>query len=84
MKLRSKIDGFMYYGKMGVDFSTSVVFYPNMKIRLGLIGARPNFYTISDNTNFRLGLANSTLYTWRIALKDDYHKITMDMLAYME
>ena len=53
-----------------------------MKIRLHLIRARPNFYMISDNPNVSLGFADCSLYTHRIALKDDYHKKRMDMLAY--
>ena len=41
MKMLSRPDGFMLYGKLGVDFfSTSELLYPNMKIRLRLIRAR--------------------------------------------
>ena len=37
MKMLSRPDGFMFYEKLGVDFfSTSELFYPNMKIRLRL------------------------------------------------
>ena len=65
----------MLYGKLGVVFfSTSELVYPNMKVRLRLIRARPNFYMISDNPNVSLGIADCSLYTRRIALKDDYHK----------
>ena len=53
-----------------------------MKIRLRLIRARPNFYMISDNPNVSLGIVDCSLYTRRFALKDDYHKKRMDMLAY--
>ena len=53
-----------------------------MKIRLRLIKARPNFYLISDNPNVSLGIVDWSLYIRRIALKDDYHKKWMDMLAY--
>ena len=83
MKLLSRPDGFMLYGKVGIDFfSTSELLCPNMKIRLRLIRARPNFYKISDNPNVSLGIVDCSLYTRRIALKDDYHKKRMDMLAY--
>ena len=83
MKLLGRPDGFMLYGKLGIDFfSTSELLYPNIKIRLRLIRARPNFYMISDNPNVSLGIADCSLYTRRIALKDDYHKKRMDMLAY--
>ena len=83
MKLLSRPDGFMLYGKLGIDFSsTSELLYPNMKIRLRLIRAKPNFYMISDNPNVSLGIVDCSFYTRRIALKDDYHKKRMDMLAY--
>ena len=83
MKMLSRPDSFMLYGKLGVDFfSTSELLYPNMKVRLRLIRARPNFYMISDNPNVSLGIVDCSLYTRRIALKDDYHKKRMDMLAY--
>ena len=83
MKLLSKPDGFILYGKLGIDFfSTSELLYPNMKIRLRLIRARPNFYMISDNPNISLGFVDCSIYTRCIALDDDYHKKRMDMLAY--
>ena len=83
MKMLSRPIGFTLYGKLGVDFfSTSELLYPNMKIRLRQIRARLNFYMISDNPNVRLGIVDCSLYTRRIALKDDYHKKRMDMLAY--
>ena len=75
MKLLSRPDGFMLYGKLGVDFfSTSELLYPNMKIRLRLITARLNLYMISDNPNVSLGIVDCSLYARRIALRDDYHK----------
>ena len=75
MKLLSRPGSFMLYGKLVIDFfSTSEMFYPNLKIRLQLIRARPNFYVISDNPNVSLGIVDCSLYTRRIALKDDYHK----------
>ena len=83
MKMLSRPDGFMLYGKLGVDFfSTSELLYPNKKIRLRVITARPNFYMISDNPIDSLGIVDCSLYTRRIALKEDYHKKRMDMLAY--
>ena len=83
MKVLSRPDEFMLHGKLGVDFfSTSELFYPNMKNRPRLIRARPNFYMISDNPNVSLGIVDCSFYTRRIALKDDYHKKRMDMLAY--
>ena len=75
MKLLSRPDGFLLYGKLGIDlFSTSELVYPNMRIRLRLIRAGPNFFMISDNPNVSLGIVDCSLYTRRNAPKDDYHK----------
>ena len=83
MKLLSRPDGFMLYDKLRFDFfSTSELIYPNMKIRLRLVRARPNFYMINDNPNVSLGIVDCSLYTRCIALKDNYQKKRMDMLAY--
>ena len=82
MKMLSRPDGFMLYGKLGVDFcSTSELLYSYMKVRVRLIRARPNFYMISDNPNVSLGIVDCSFYTRRIALKDDYHKKRMVMIA---
>ena len=63
MNMLSTPDGFMLYGKLGVDlFSTSELLYPNMKSRLRLIRARPNFYMISDNPNVSLGIVDCSFY----------------------
>ena len=73
----------MLYGKFGIDFfPNSELLYPNMKIRLRLIRARASFYMISDNPDVSLGIVDCSLYTRRIALKDDYYKNRMDMLVY--
>ena len=40
------------------------------------------FHMIGDNPNVSLGIVASSLYTRIIALKDDCHKKSMDMLAY--
>ena len=82
MKLLSRPDGFMLYGKLGIDFFSLLNCYPNMKFRLRLIRARPNFYMISDNPNVSLGIVVCSLYTHSIALKDDHLRKRMDMLAY--
>ena len=83
MKLVIRPDFFMLYGNLRIDFfATSELLYPNMKIRLLLIRARPNFYMNSDNRNVSLGIVDCSLYTRRIALKDDYHKKRMDVLAH--
>ena len=81
MKLLSRPDDFMLYGKLGIDFlSTSELLYPNMKNRLRLIRARPNFYMIIDSPIVSPGIVYCSLYTRRIVLNDDYHKKRMDML----
>ena len=83
LKMLSRHDDFMLYGKLGVDFfSTSELLYSNMKTRPRLIRARPKFYMINDNPNVSLRIVDCSLYTRRIALKDDYHKKRVDMLAY--
>ena len=75
MKMLSRPDGFMLYDKLGVDFfSTSELLYPNMKIRLRLIRARPNFFMISDNPNKSLGIVECSICTQRVTLKQDYHR----------
>ena len=79
----SRPDGFMLYGKLGVDFfSTSELLYPIKKFGLRLIRVRPNFHMISDNPNVCLGNVDCSIYTRRIDLKDDYQKKRMDLLAY--
>ena len=83
MKLLSRPDGFMLYGKLEIEFfSTSELLYPNMKYRLHLVRTRPNFYMIGVNPNVSLGLVDCSLYTRRNALKDDHQKQRIDMLAY--
>ena len=83
MKLYSRPDGFMLYGKLGNDFlTTSELPYPNMKVGIRLIRARPNFYMISENPNVSLGIVDCSLYSRRVMLKEDYHKKRMSQLAY--
>ena len=83
LKLLSRPDGFMLYANWGfTTFSSSELLYPNMKVRLHLIRAKPNFYINSDSPNVILGVVDCSLYTCRFALSDDYHKKRMDMLAY--
>ena len=83
MNLYSRPDGFMLYGKLGINFvKASELLYPNMKVRMRLIRARPNFYMISENPNVSLGIVNCSLYIWRVKLKEDYHKKRMSQLAY--
>ena len=83
MKVLSRPDGFMLYGKLGISFfSTFELLYPNMKIRLPLSRARPNFYMIIDNPHVSLGTVDCSLYTRCIAVKDNYRNKRMDMLAY--
>ena len=83
IKLLSRPDGFMLYGKLGIDFfSTSEMLYPNMKIRLRPIRATPDFCMISDNPKVSVAIVDCSLHTRRYALKEDYHKKRMDMLAF--
>ena len=83
MKMHSTLDGFMLYGKLGINFlTTTELLYPNMRIRIRLLRARPNFYIISENPNVSLGFVDCFLYTRRVILKQDYHKKKMSQLAY--
>ena len=83
MKLYSRPECFMLYGKPGIDFLTiSELLYPNMKVRIRLIRARPNFYMIGENPNVSLGIVDCSLYTRRVVLKEDYHKKRMSQPAY--
>ena len=83
MELYSIPDGFMLYGKLGINFlTTSELLYSNMKVRILLIRARPNFYMISEKSNVRLVIVDSSLYTRRVMLKECYHKKRMSQLAY--
>ena len=82
MKLYSRPDGFMLYGKLGVDFRTTLeLLYPNIKVRIRLIRARSNFDMISENLNNRLGIVDCSLYTRRVMLEEDYHKKRMSQIA---
>ena len=59
MKFYSRTDGFMLYGKLGIDFHTaSELLYLNMKVRIRLIRVRSNFYMISENPNVSLGIVD--------------------------
>ena len=74
-KLYSRPDGFMLYGKLGIDFlTTSELLHPNMKKRIRLNRARPNFYMISENPNVSLGIVDCSQYNRRVMLKEDYQK----------
>ena len=82
MKLLSRPDSFILYGKLGVNFfSTSQLPYPKLKFRLQLIKARPDFYMNSDNPNVSPGHVHCSLYTRQTATKDEYHKKRMDIVA---
>ena len=73
----------MLYGKLGIDFlTTSELLYSNMKIRIRLIRTRPNFYMRSEKPIVSLGIVDCSLYTRRVMLKEDYHKIRLSQLAY--
>ena len=79
----SRPNGFSLYGKLGVEFfSTYDLLCLNMKISVQIIRARPNFHLITDNPIFSLGIVDCSLHTRRIAIKEDYHKKRMEMLAY--
>ena len=83
MELYSRPEGFMLYVELGIDFlRTSELLYPNVKVRIRINRARPNFYMINENPNVSLGIVDCSLYTRRLMLKEDYHKKKMSQLAY--
>ena len=62
MKMLSRPDGFMLYIKVGFNlFSTFELIFPNMKVTLQLIRARPKVHMISDNPNIILGIVECPL-----------------------
>ena len=76
-------DGSILCGKLGVDiFSTSEIIYPNMKIRQGLIGTKPKFYMINDNSNVRFADFDCSFYIRLFALGDVYHMKQIDIFTY--
>ena len=82
-KLYSRPDGFILYDRLGIDFlTTSELLYPNMKVRIRLIRARPNFHMTNEDPNVSLGNVDCSLYTRRVMLKEDYHKKRMSQMAY--
>ena len=83
MNLYSKPDGYMLYGKLGIDFLTNLeLLYPNMKVRIRLMRVRLNFYMISKNPDVSFGIVDCSLYTRRVMPKENYHKKRMSQLAY--
>ena len=82
-KSYSRLDSFMLYGKLGIDFlKTSELLDPNMKVRIRLSGAPPNFYMMGEDPNVSLGIVDCSLYTRRVRLKEDYQKTRMSQQAY--
>ena len=82
MQMLSRPDGLMLYGKLEVAFScTSDLLYSDLKVGMRLVRFTRNFYMSSDNSNIGPGIVDCSLYTHRVALKDDYHKKRIDMLA---
>ena len=82
-KFYSRPDVFMLYGKRGIGCLKNLeLLYPNMKVRISLFRARPNFGKIGENPNVSLGILDCSLHTRRVMLKADYHKKRMYRLAY--
>ena len=72
LKILKRPDGFMLYGKTGVDlFSTSDMLYPNIEMELHLIRGRPIFQKNTDELNFSLRFIDCSLYTRRNSLNDE-------------
>ena len=83
MKMRSRPDGFILYEKLSVDFlCISEQLYPNLIKKLRLIRARLDFYMVRDNPVVSLGIVDFLIHSRRVALKNEYQKRKMDVLAY--
>ena len=83
MKMLSRPDGSMWFGKLSDDFfSTSELLDPNIKSRLRLIKATPYFYMISDKPNVSLEIVDCSLNTRHFALKDTYNEKRLVIIAY--
>ena len=76
------LDSSMMCFILGVDFfSNSELVYSKMKVRLRVIRGRPNFYMITGNPNVSVVIVDCSFYTRRIALKGNYHKKRIEVLA---
>ena len=65
-------DSFMLYGKLGIDFFTTLdLLYPNMKVPIRLFRVRPTFYMISQDPNGTLAIVECSRYTRGVMLKKD-------------
>ena len=53
-----------------------------MKYRLRLIRVRPIYYQTSDNPNICLGNVDCSFYIHRIALKENFRKKEIEIIAY--
>ena len=83
MELLSRTDVFMLYVEVRIDFfSAFELLFTKLKIRIRLVRAGPKLYTTSENLKTSFGVVCRSLYNHRIALKDDYDKRGMKLLAY--
>ena len=68
-------NGTPYYGKLAIDlFQSEKLLFPNTKVRLKLIRARPNFYMISYNPHVSLKVLDCSLFTRRVVVNEVYHQ----------
>ena len=66
---------FSLYGRLAIDLSTcDKLLLPNIKVRIKLIRARPNFYMLSDNPNVSLKIVDCPLFTRRILFHEPNHQ----------
>ena len=82
LKLLIRHVDFVLHGISSGDFfSTTELFYPNLKTGLQIIRARCIFHINSDKPNVYLEILDCSLHNSRIALKDDCQNWRKDMLA---
>ena len=83
MDLLSIHDSFKLYCISSAEFFfTSEMLYPNIKIRLRLIKAKPNCHKISDHPSSSLGIFDCSIYTRINHLELNYHKKVENACVY--
>ena len=66
---------FSLYGRLPIDLCfCEKLFVPKTKIQIELIGARPNFYMLSENPNVSLKIVDCLLFTRRMLVAEPNHQ----------
>ena len=66
---------FSLYGRLAIDLCfCEKLLLPKTKVRIELIGARPNFYMLSENSNVSLKIDDCSLFTRRMLVAEPNHQ----------